>query len=53
VIEGLISNIISEHLLNMDEWDLLREGEDGHDGKEKTSEVQDINSNSLVPSLSY
>lgn len=28
-----MNNIISEHLLNMDEWDLLGE-EEGWDGKE-------------------
>lgn len=32
-MKGLMNNIISEHLLNMDEWDLLGEG-GGCGGKE-------------------
>lgn len=41
-----MNNIISEHLLNMDEWNLLEEGE-GWDGK-SSGEQQDTNRNSLA-----
>lgn len=45
-----MNNIISEHLLNMDEWNLLGEGE-GWDGK-SSEEQQDTNRNS-GPTLSH